>query len=723
MSYSIRKIVCLAVFALAVGLFPVSVFAMNGDGSLANPYQIVNYTDLRAFADKVNIDGQTAACAILLRDIDATGQTDWAPIGDNNNKYSGTFDGNGKVINGLTYTNSSRNYAGLFGYVAQGTVKNVGIENGSINAGYYPGAIIGYAINGNIENCYNTGSVTGYDTVGGLIGFMGGGTLSYCYNKGNVCASHSYCGGLVGVVNGGTISDCYNEGDTSAPGGSCGGLVGMTLVSEIKNNYNTGAVTGVNYCGGLVGEINDSQMKNNYNTGEVTGTITCGGLIGKTYDATVSNCYNIGNVSGSAAVAGLIGENGTSSVVQFLYYDADLVYVSEAVCDNQGIFDNVSGLHTSEMTGFDTTVYDNWEDFDTYWVLTESYPVLKNNHLHSITSVSASEATCTTDGNIAYWKCSVCGECYSDANGTTEVSRASVIVPATGHSYGAWTRLDDTKHKRVCANDASHVETENHTWNSGVVTKQATTDATGVKTYTCSVCHATKTESIPKLQKQNDTETKTEAETETETNTNPNTKVVSVKDEPIVSSVSTKGKKSLTFDWTKVDGAEGYDIFFTTCNHDGKKCVCKNVKTIKANKTLVWTKSGLKKGTSYKVCFKAYVIKNGKKKYIKTSPLLHAYTNGGNDTYTNAKSVTVSKKNVTLKKSKTFTIKAKVNKLDKKKKLMPASHVAKLRYYSSDKSIATVNSKGKVKAKGKGICYIDVLAHNGVSAQVKVTVK
>ncbi len=443
-------------------------------------------------------------------------------------------------------------------------------------------------------------------------------------------------------------------------------------------------------------------------------------------DLTIQNCYNAGDVTGSTFATALVVQNIATSVVKDSYYDTDLVNASVAIYENDATATNVRGFHTSEMTGFGTTVYDNWEDFDTYWVLTESYPVLKNNHNHTLASVSASAATCTADGNIAHWKCPVCCICYSDANGTTEISRASVIVPATGHSYGAWTRLDDTKHKRVCANDASHVETENHTWNSGVVTKQATTDATGVKTYTCSVCHATKTESIPKLNNQNGTqttETKTDTETETETETNKNTKVVSVKDEPIVSSISTKGKKSLTFGWTKVDGAEGYDIFFTTCNHDGKKCVCKNVKTIKANKTLVWTKSGLKKGTSYKVCFKAYVIKNGKKKYIKTSPLLHAYTNGGNDTYTNAKSVTVSKKNVTLKKGKTFTIKAKVNKLDKKKKLMPASHVATLRYYSSDKSIATVNSKGKVTGKAKGVCYIDVIAHNGVSAQVKVTVK
>ena len=65
-------------------------------------------------------------------------------------------------------------------------------------------------------------------------------------------------------------------------------------------------------------------------------------------------------------------------------------------------------------------------------------------------------------------------------------------IPATGHSYGKWTKVDDIQHQRVCAHDKSHVEKTNHTWDGGTVTK----DAPAFKTFTCTACKATKTEKL-----------------------------------------------------------------------------------------------------------------------------------------------------------------------------------------------------------------------------------
>ena len=105
---------------------------------------------------------------------------------------------------------------------------------------------------------------------------------------------------------------------------------------------------------------------------------------------------------------------------------------------------------------------------------------------------------------------------------------------------------------------------------------------------------------------------------------------------------------------------------------------------------------------------------------------MHAYTGNGTKKYTNAKSVSlknVKKGKLTLKKGKAFKIKAKVNKVNKKKKLMPKSHAPTLRYMTSDKKIATVSSKGKIKAIAKGKCTIYAYAHNGITKKVTVTVK
>ena len=149
----------------------------------------------------------------------------------------------------------------------------------------------------------------------------------------------------------------------------------------------------------------------------------------------------------------------------------------------------------------------------------------------------------------------------------------------------------------------------------------------------------------------------------------------------------------------------------------------KNVKNIKGNNTFKWTKSGLKKGTAYKAYVKAYVMQDGKKKYVKTSPVMHAYTGNGNKRSTNAKSVSVNKTKVTIKQGKTFKIKAKVKKVKKNKKLMPKSHAPKLRYLTSNSKVATVSKSGKITAKGKGTCEVYAYAHNGVYKKIKVTVK
>ena len=184
--------------------------------------------------------------------------------------------------------------------------------------------------------------------------------------------------------------------------------------------------------------------------------------------------------------------------------------------------------------------------------------------------------------------------------------------------------------------------------------------------------------------------------------------------------MTAKGKNALTIHWRKVSGAQGYDIFFSICGGDRK---CKLTKTINGNKTFSWTKTGLKTKTPYKAYVKGWVMKDGKKIYISTSPTLHLYTANGTNNYTVAKSIKVKKTKVKLNAGKVYKIKAKIIKRDKTKKLMPATHTKQLRYISTNKKIATVSKSGKIKAKAKGSCKIYVYAANGVSKAVKVTVR
>ncbi|MBQ1407663.1 MAG: Ig-like domain-containing protein [Eubacterium sp.] len=192
----------------------------------------------------------------------------------------------------------------------------------------------------------------------------------------------------------------------------------------------------------------------------------------------------------------------------------------------------------------------------------------------------------------------------------------------------------------------------------------------------------------------------------------------------LLAKMVSKGSTSLALSWNKVDGAEGYDVFLAKCGkNDSKTKSLKLVKTVKGSKTLKWTKKKLKKKTAYKAVVKAYITENGSKKYVVTSPMVHAYTSGGTNKYTNAKSITVKKGSVALKAGKTHKIKATVNLLKKGKKLMPKDHAASLRYLSSDAKIATISKSGKITAKSKGSCKIYVIAVNGARKAITVTVK
>jgi hypothetical protein len=134
------------------------------------------------------------------------------------------------------------------------------------------------------------------------------------------------------------------------------------------------------------------------------------------------------------------------------------------------------------------------------------------------------------------------------------------------------------------------------------------------------------------------------------------------------------------------------------------------------------TMENLAKKSAYKAYVGAWIMKDGIKTYIK-SPSVYAYTSGSKGKYTNAKSVTVKKKSVSLKKGKTYQIKASVKKLKKNKKLMPESYAPKLRYLSSNKSVATVSKNGKIKAGKTGTCYVYVYAQNGSYKRITVAVK
>ena len=168
--------------------------------------------------------------------------------------------------------------------------------------------------------------------------------------------------------------------------------------------------------------------------------------------------------------------------------------------------------------------------------------------------------------------------------------------------------------------------------------------------------------------------------------------------------------------WTKQTGADGYVIYGNLCNSKGKTYKLVKQVTIKDNTTTSWIDTKLASGTYYKYYIKAYKLVDGKKVWIAKSKVVHSTTTGGK--YGNAKSVKVNKTSVSLAVGKTFSIKAEQVLKDK-----PIAGHQNIKYESGNSKVASVTSKGVIKAKKKGTCYIYVYAQNGMYKRIKVTVQ
>lgn len=184
---------------------------------------------------------------------------------------------------------------------------------------------------------------------------------------------------------------------------------------------------------------------------------------------------------------------------------------------------------------------------------------------------------------------------------------------------------------------------------------------------------------------------------------------------PLLLAKGKGGNKSITISWLRYSGASGYEAYWSYC--DGKKNY-KKFATVKNNKLTV-THKKLKNNRDYKYYIAAYRMENGKKIYLARSNVLHVAMKQSK--FTNAKSITLNKKKVTLKVNKTFKIQAKVKLESKKKKQM--IHEKAYRYYTDNSNVATVSKKGVITAKAKGSCLIYILTNNGVYQKIKVTVK
>ena len=460
----------------------------SGDGSVDNPYKISTAAELAWFRDYVNgtivdedeADGTThpSASATLTEDIDLsefchaaddtknTEEVSWIPIGNYDNQYQGTFDGNGKIIRNL-YINATPDYTGFFGEAHEGgCIKNITFDNAKVKStgNYSTGILVGDAgsciieniktlancsvegkvfvggiagiSSSDIINCENHAEVKGTRFLGGVVGRYGGsGSITSCANYGAVTGTQTYVGGMVGNFGSGTIQNSANYGDIKGTN-SVGNLIGFADKCNLNNVLGTGNVTAISNTkrgGLLVGFISQSSSTASgilaYNssakltingieqTGEAVRAIGEGSLTSADkIKAFTTEQLKSGlvayllqqNVSGSAKWGQKLG-----TVDYPLLDSADEVYLDGDV--------TLNCLGELEGTGTFSNTQSAQEGTFTF------------KHGDSPTHHKSVDATCTTDGNIEYWECNLCHKSFSNEQMTQMVS--NLVVSATEHEY------------------------------------------------------------------------------------------------------------------------------------------------------------------------------------------------------------------------------------------------------------------------------------------------
>ena len=365
-------------------------YDLNGDGATEIPADWELYFE--AFQDAQEDMGCSGGCGgfELAADLDfddpasyASGAVDrgwsrgegaagWEPIGirDENGSQDGAFgvpfDGNGHTIANLFIDRRERDYVGLFGYVNQGPVVNVGLTDMDITGNKHVGGLVGYFRNfldgrparlggPGVRASFATGRVSGGNAVGGLLG-TNWVSIRHCYASVRV------------------------TGDRAV-----GGLVARQEANVIHSSFATGAVSGKTVVGGLVGVSWDPVVAS-YATGAVSGegsrtSYFCGleggvgGLIGHACGSWVVASYATGRVRAARAAGGLVGsKSGVRITIRSSYWDVEtsgiVVGVGDDDANDNGTLDGdelptpgVGGMTTAELqtpTGYEG-IYGEWQ--------------------------------------------------------------------------------------------------------------------------------------------------------------------------------------------------------------------------------------------------------------------------------------------------------------------------------------------------------------------------
>ncbi len=376
----------------------------GGEGTEDSPYLIETAQQLDMVRNYLDAHFEQISDIDLKPYLDDEG---WEPVGAFRDVFTGSFNGNGYIIENLRIDRPGLSYNGLIARVGSGSrLENIELRNVHISGGEWNVGALTASNAGTIENCHVTGQISESErVVGGLVGInrkegairrssaevnitleehTGGGLVGLNEGILSYCKAHPMLkggmnvGGLAGINrrsvddqthDNGTIIGSYTEGNVEGEK-TLGGLVGRNwngIITESFSLVNVSAIEGeVHAVGGLVGLSHaEGNISNTFSAGEVTGHNSVGGLVGyNDENSIIRKSYARGLVTGDEYVGGLIGNN--FGEVENSYYDKQTTGQED---ENKGI-----PLLTEEMKSPDS--YEEWDFQDTWRLVEGDYPVL-----------------------------------------------------------------------------------------------------------------------------------------------------------------------------------------------------------------------------------------------------------------------------------------------------------------------------------------------------------
>ncbi len=353
------------------------VFA-SGSGTAEDPYLVATAEDLD------NVRYHLDSHFLQVSDIDLgvapwNVGLGWIIIGDFYDRFTGSFDGGGYMIQNLTIkrddapdTRPTGHIAqGLFGYVEEATLRNIVLSDVDVEVSFgagsdYIGGLVGYAYQSAIDNVHVSGEVRGYDH----------------YDASSIRANKPI-GGVAGLLYHSLLHHASSAVLVQAPSSKpTGGLVGRNGSSEIRHSYSTGTVEGVDQVGGLVGHnaYQTSRISDSYSRASVSGTDQVGGLVGwSELNSSIYRSYSTGFVTGTGTeVGGFLGSDSNSTGVFLECYWDTRTSGLQTSAGGAGVV----GKPTDQMQQEETYRFYN---FNTLWQVDEGsdYPLFQNLSGHN----------------------------------------------------------------------------------------------------------------------------------------------------------------------------------------------------------------------------------------------------------------------------------------------------------------------------------------------------